>query len=88
MDARTPQPVGMREQCVEAFLEGDPTHTLRMRVASPKYTRVWSRHMTSSNPPVPRTVDDQLVSFPHNHLDLGTESILGTTHLTGAGDRA
>lgn len=88
MDARTPQPAAMSEHCVQAFREGDPTHTLRMRVASPKYTRVWSRHMTSSNPPVPRTVDDQLVSFPHNHLDLRIESITGTTRLTGAGDRA
>lgn len=44
--------------------------------------------MTSSNPPVPRTVDDQLVSFLHDHLDLGTESITGTACLTGAGDRA
>lgn len=44
--------------------------------------------MTSSKPPVPRTVDDLLVSFLHNHLDLGTELITGTTCLTGAGDRA
>lgn len=44
--------------------------------------------MASSNAPVPRTVDDQLVSFLHNHRGLGTESITGTARLTGAGDRA
>lgn len=44
--------------------------------------------MTSSNPPVPRTVDDQLVSFLHNHLDLGCESITETTRSSGAGDHA
>lgn len=44
--------------------------------------------MTFSHPPVPRTVDDQLVKFLHDHLGLGSEPSTGTTRLIGAGARA
>lgn len=41
--------------------------------------------MTSSHPPLPRTVDDQLVSFRPEQLNIGLESITGTTCFNGVG---
>lgn len=37
--------------------------------------------MTSSNPPVPSTVDDQLVSVLRDDLDLKFESVTAATRL-------
>lgn len=39
--------------------------------------------MTTSHPPLPRPVDDQLVSFRPEHLNIGLESITGTTRFNG-----
>lgn len=44
--------------------------------------------MTFSNPPVPRTLEDQLVSIRHDDRPLNRESVTVTNDLTGAGPRA